>query len=89
MQLIDLVRRWLGKRREDVHPGILTDATGLAASGNKTSPQGVQAGAVYASKQGYTIKYVVADTMTSPSGALSEAQQLLRDGCGISTRAMT
>jgi ABC-type branched-subunit amino acid transport system substrate-binding protein len=58
--------------------GVLTDLTGLAASGNKTSPQGVQAGAVYASKQGYTIKYVVADTATSPSGALTAAQKLVQ-----------
>ncbi len=57
--------------------GILTDLTGPAASGNKTSPMGVQAGAVVASKQGYTIKYVVADTGTSPSGALTAAQQLV------------
>ena len=58
--------------------GVLTDLTGLASSGNKTSPQGVQAGAVYASKQGYTIKYVVADTATSPAGALSGAQKLVQ-----------
>jgi ABC-type branched-subunit amino acid transport system substrate-binding protein len=58
--------------------GVLTDLTGLAASGNKTVPQGVQAGAVYASKQGYTIKYVVADTTTSPAGALSGAQKLVQ-----------
>jgi ABC-type branched-subunit amino acid transport system substrate-binding protein len=59
--------------------GVLTDLTGPAASGNKTSPQGVQAGAVYASKQGYTIKYVTADTMTSPAGALSAAQKLVQE----------
>ena len=58
--------------------GVLTDLTGPAASGNKTAPQGVQAGTVLATKQGYTIKYVVADTMTSPSGALSAAQKLVQ-----------
>ncbi len=57
--------------------GILTDITGPAASGNKTSPQGVQAGAVYASKQGYTIKYVTADTGTNPTQVLSAAQRLV------------
>jgi branched-chain amino acid transport system substrate-binding protein len=57
--------------------GVLTDLTGPAASGNKTSPQGVQAGAVLAKRDGYTIKYVVADTTTSPSGALTAAQQLV------------
>jgi branched-chain amino acid transport system substrate-binding protein len=57
--------------------GVLTDLTGPAASGNKTSPQGVQAGAVYASKQGYTIKYVTADTGTNPTQVLSAAQKLV------------
>jgi ABC-type branched-subunit amino acid transport system substrate-binding protein len=57
--------------------GILTDLTGPAASGNQTSPMGVQAGAVIAKKDGYTIKYVVADTATSPSGALTGAQKLV------------
>ena len=58
--------------------GILTDVTGPAASSSKTSPQGVKAGTVYASRQGYTIKYVVADTGTSPTGALSAAQKLVQ-----------
>ena len=58
--------------------GLLTDLTGPAASASKTSPQGVQAGAVYASGQGYTIKYVVADTGTSPAGTLSAAQKLVQ-----------
>jgi ABC-type branched-subunit amino acid transport system substrate-binding protein len=57
--------------------GILTDLTGPAASGNETSPMGVQAGAVVAAKDGYQIKYVVADTATSPSGALTAAQKLV------------
>jgi len=57
--------------------GILTDLTGPAASGNKTSVQGVQAGVVLAAKDGYTIKYVVGDTATSPAQALSAAQKLV------------
>jgi ABC-type branched-subunit amino acid transport system substrate-binding protein len=57
--------------------GILTDLTGPAASGNKTSVEGVQAGAVLAAKDGYTIKYVVGDTATSPAQALSAAQKLV------------
>jgi branched-chain amino acid transport system substrate-binding protein len=56
---------------------VLTDVTGLAASGNKTSVQGVQAGVVLASRNGYTIKYVVGDTTTSPAGALSAAQKMV------------
>jgi ABC-type branched-subunit amino acid transport system substrate-binding protein len=58
--------------------GILTDVTGLAASGNKTSVQGVKAGTVLASRDGYTIKYVVGDTTSSPNGALAAAQQLVQ-----------
>ncbi len=57
--------------------GLLTDITGPAASGNKTSPMGVKAGAVYASRNGYTIKYIVADTATNPATALSAAQKLV------------
>jgi ABC-type branched-subunit amino acid transport system substrate-binding protein len=58
--------------------GVLTDVTGLAASGNKTSPQGVQAGTVLAKRAGYTIKYVVADTATNPAGVLPAAQKLVQ-----------
>jgi ABC-type branched-subunit amino acid transport system substrate-binding protein len=57
--------------------GVLTDLTGEAASGNKTSPLGVKAGTVLAKRDGYNIKYVVADTTTSPTGALQAAQQLV------------
>jgi ABC-type branched-subunit amino acid transport system substrate-binding protein len=58
--------------------GILTDVTGLASSGNKTTVQGVQAGTVLAHRNGYTIKYVVGDTGTSPSGVLTAAQKLVQ-----------
>ena len=57
--------------------GLLTDETGLAASGNKSSVAGVQAGTVLASRDGYTIKYVVGDTTSSPAGALAAAQKLV------------
>ncbi|HEX4865783.1 MAG TPA: ABC transporter substrate-binding protein, partial [Acidimicrobiales bacterium] len=57
--------------------GVLTDLTGPAASGNKTYPQGVKAGVLLAKREGYTVKYVVADTQTSPTQALSAAQQLV------------
>ncbi|HEY2429597.1 MAG TPA: ABC transporter substrate-binding protein [Acidimicrobiales bacterium] len=58
--------------------GLFTDLTGPAASGNKTSVQGVQAGvASLAAKAGYTIKYVTVDTATSPATALTAAQQLV------------
>jgi ABC-type branched-subunit amino acid transport system substrate-binding protein len=57
--------------------GILTDVTGLAASGNKTSVQGAQAGGVLASRDGYTLKFVVGDTTSSPNGALAAAQKMV------------
>ena len=57
--------------------GVLTDLTGPAASGNKTTPDGVKAGVAYAKDKGYTIKYVVADTQSSPTGVLTAAQELV------------
>jgi branched-chain amino acid transport system substrate-binding protein len=57
--------------------GVLTDLTGPAASGNKTSPLGVKAGVVMAQRDGYTLKYVVADTQTSPAAALTAAKTLV------------
>ncbi len=57
--------------------GVLTDLTGVAASGNKSVINGIKAGVTVAAQDGYTIKYVVADTGTSPAGALSGAQKLV------------
>ncbi len=57
--------------------GVVTDLTGQAASGNKTFVNGVKAGTFYAAREGYTVKYVVADTQTSPTAALSAAKQLV------------
>lgn len=57
--------------------GVLTDLTGLAASGNKTSVQGAQAGVVLASRNGFTLKLAVGDTTSSPNGALAAAQKLV------------
>jgi ABC-type branched-subunit amino acid transport system substrate-binding protein len=57
--------------------GVLTDLTGPAASGNKTSVQGVQAGIYIAKQDGYTIKYVVGDTQTSPAAALNAAKKMV------------
>jgi ABC-type branched-subunit amino acid transport system substrate-binding protein len=67
-----------GSRSHVYTLGILTDLTGPGASVNKTAAQGVQAGIWLASQDGYTIKYVAADTGTSPSGALAAAQQLVQ-----------
>jgi branched-chain amino acid transport system substrate-binding protein len=57
--------------------GILTDVTGAAASGNKTSIQGMQAGATLAAKEGYNLKFVTGDTQTSPAAALAAAKKLV------------
>jgi ABC-type branched-subunit amino acid transport system substrate-binding protein len=57
--------------------GVLTDSTGLAASSDASSVTGVRAGIALAAQEGYKFKYVVADTTTSPAGALSAAQKLV------------
>ncbi len=57
--------------------GLLTDLTGPAAQEAATSVAGVEAGIGVASTEGYKIKYVVADTGSSPAGALTAAQQLV------------
>ena len=57
--------------------GLFGDFTGLSASGNQTSSLGVKAGIYEAGKEGVNIKFVKADTQTSPTGALSAAQQLV------------
>jgi ABC-type branched-subunit amino acid transport system substrate-binding protein len=56
---------------------VLTDLTGLASTNAITFPSGVKAGVLQAAKDGYTIKYVVADTASSPTGALAAAQKLV------------
>ncbi|MBL7489959.1 ABC transporter substrate-binding protein [Frankia sp. AgB1.9] len=57
--------------------GVLVDDTGAAASTNKSAINGIKAGIQYAARNGYTIKYVLADTQTSPTTALSAAQKLV------------
>ena len=57
--------------------GVLTDATGPAASVNGSSVKGVAAGVKLAARDGYTIKYVVADTGTDPSQVLPAAEKLV------------
>jgi ABC-type branched-subunit amino acid transport system substrate-binding protein len=66
-----------GGAKKTITIGVITDASGAAASGNKTFPNGVKAGTFYADRNGYTIKYVVADTQTNPTAALSAAKQLV------------
>lgn len=57
--------------------GLLTDLTGPAAQEAATSVAGVKAGIGVAGTEGYRIRYVVADTGSSPSQALTAAQQLV------------
>jgi ABC-type branched-subunit amino acid transport system substrate-binding protein len=69
-----------GATAKDAHTytiGLLTDLTGLAASAVETSPLGIKAGIGEADQEGYHIKYVVADTGSTPNGALVAAQKLV------------
>lgn len=58
--------------------GLLVDDTGIAASGQKHVEDGMKAAISIVAKQGYTIKYVVADTESSPAGALTAAKNLVQ-----------
>jgi branched-chain amino acid transport system substrate-binding protein len=72
--------------------GVLTDLTGPAASGDKTSVDGVKAGTFYAARNGYKIKYVVADTATNPATTKAAAQKLVTQdhvGAVIAISAVT
>lgn len=57
--------------------GVLSDQTGPAASESATTVSGVKAGIGVAATMGYKIKYIAADTATSPTQALTGAQQLV------------
>ena len=57
--------------------GILTEQTGLLAADGKVVPPAVKAAEGVLNAEGYNLKYVVADTGTSPTGALTAAQKLV------------
>lgn len=57
--------------------GVLTDQSGLAASEFATAVEGIKAGIGVAGTEGYRIRYVLADTQTTPAGALTAAQKLV------------
>src|SRR5262249_4305182 len=57
--------------------GVLTDLTGPIASAGRTTPLGIKAGGGGGNSEGYKIKYVGADTGSSPAGALTGAQKLV------------
>ena len=65
-------------RSKTITVGVLTDLTGPGANISSTFPQGVKAGiGLAAAQDGIHIKYVTADTGTSPSGVLTAAQKLV------------
>jgi branched-chain amino acid transport system substrate-binding protein len=60
--------------------GVLTDLTGPGANISSTFPQGIKAGiGLAAAEDGIKIKFVTADTTTSPAGVLSAAQRLVTE----------
>lgn len=57
--------------------GLLTDETGPLVSSEGSSPNGMKAGVGMFDAEGYHLKYVMADTGSSPSGALTAAKKLV------------
>jgi ABC-type branched-subunit amino acid transport system substrate-binding protein len=58
--------------------GIITDVTGPAASGNKSSIQGMEAAAnTLAKNAGYHLNFVIGDSQTSPAAVLAAAKKLV------------
>ncbi len=66
-----------GGTTKTVTVGVLTDLTGASAAGFVTFPKGINAGIGVAKTEGYNVKYVEADTGSTPSGALVAAQRLV------------
>jgi branched-chain amino acid transport system substrate-binding protein len=57
--------------------GVLTDQTGLLGPTHHTVPIGVKAAVGMFNAEGYHLKYVVADTTSSPAGVLVAAHKLV------------
>ncbi|MCU4183477.1 ABC transporter substrate-binding protein [Acidiferrimicrobium sp. IK] len=55
----------------------MTDSTGAAASGFQGTESGIKAGIGVAATKGLKIQYVMADTQSTPAGALAAAQKLV------------
>ena len=66
-----------GSSGHTITVGLIGDFSGPAASGNKTSNLGLEAGFKIAAHDGWTIKYIEADSQTSPSGVLTSAKKLV------------
>ena len=58
--------------------GVVTDLSGPAASEFASSVNGIKAGVGVAAARGYKIKYILADSGTSPSQTLAGAQKLVQ-----------
>jgi branched-chain amino acid transport system substrate-binding protein len=58
--------------------GVITDLSGPAASEFASSVNGIKAGVGVAATEGYHIKYILADSQTSPSAVLAGAQKLVQ-----------
>lgn len=67
-----------GAPTKTVTVGLLEDLTGPAAVTGGTTEQGIKAGVKLAATEGYNIKYVTADTTSSPTGALTAAKKLVQ-----------
>ncbi len=57
--------------------GVLTDISGIG--GSPSVLKGIEAGVGVAGSEGYHINYVVGDTQSSPTGALTAAQKLVEE----------
>ncbi len=67
-----------GTPKQTVTVGLLEDLTGPAAVTGGTTEQGIKAGVKLAASEGYNVKYVTADTTSSPTGALTAAKKLVQ-----------
>jgi branched-chain amino acid transport system substrate-binding protein len=57
--------------------GVLADLTGPISDTGKSTPAGVKAGIGLYNSEGYHLKYIIADTGSSPAGTLAAAQKLV------------
>ncbi len=57
--------------------GLLTDITGIG--GSPSVVKGIEAGIGMAASEGYKIRYVLGDTQSSPTAALTAAQKLVEE----------
>lgn len=78
-----------GATKETVTIGVLTDVTGLGSASDKQVADGVKAGVVAAARQGYKIKYSVADTASNPGQVLPAARNLVTQGHALAVISNT